>query len=60
MLNKIFWQKFVFVERQLTELDNLAFVFMVANLPRKQRKVQLQFPSLDPCTKPRLQSTHST
>ena len=32
-------QKFVSIERELTELDNLAFVAMVTNLPWKQRKV---------------------
>ena len=46
MLKKISGQKFVFTERQLTELDNLVFVAMVTNLPWKQRKVQLQFRSL--------------
>ena len=33
MLKKIVRQKFVFIERPLTELDNLAFVAMVTNLP---------------------------
>ena len=60
MLKKIFRQKFVIIERQLTELDNLAFVAMVRNLPWKQRNAQLQFCSLNPCIKPRLHSTHST
>ena len=46
MLKKIFKPKLVFIERQLTELDNLALVAMVTNLPWKQRKVQLQFRSL--------------
>ena len=33
MLKEIFKQKFVFIERQFTELDNLALVAMVMNLP---------------------------
>ena len=52
MLKKIFRQKFVFIQRQLTESDNLAFVAMVTNLPWNEIKVQLQFRLLDPCTKP--------
>ena len=60
MLKKILTQKFVFIERQLTESDNLAFVAMVTKLPWKQRNVQLQFCSLNACIKPRLHSTHST
>ena len=47
MSKEFFRQKFFFIERQSTELDNLAFVAMATNLPWKQRKVQLQFRSLD-------------
>ena len=60
MVKKTIEQKFVFIECQLTELDNSVFVAMVTNLPRKQRNVQLRFRSLDPYIKLRLHSTHST
>ena len=49
-------QKFVFLERQLTELDKFVFVAMVTSLQWKPRKVQVQFCSR---IKPRLHSTHS-
>ena len=60
MLKGIFTQKFVFIKSQLTELDNLAFVAMVTNLPRKQKKVRLQFCLLYPYIKPRFHSTEVT
>ena len=58
MSKEIFMQNFVSIQRDLRELDNLAFVAMVTNLTWKQRKEQPQLRSLDPHIKPGLHSTH--
>ena len=60
MLKEMLSQNFVFIESQLTELDNSAFVTMLTNLPWIQRSAQLQFRSLDPYIRPRLHITRST